>query len=214
MSPLANAPACLASASKVVSGHVSIDANTESTRRRLTKRQADMVRRLTTAAEEELLETGYPDLTVRKVAGRAGVAPATAYTYFSSKNHLVTEVFWRKLQGLADDVDGDLPAQERVIHVLRTVALLMAGEPALASACTTAMLGNDPDVGHLRIRIGAEIRTRLESALGEEFDADVRDALEFAYAGALLQAGMGTTSYERIADALACTVTLIMGGRQ
>ena len=38
-------------------------------------------------------------LTVRNVARRAGVAPATAYTYFASKDHLVAEVFWRRLRG-------------------------------------------------------------------------------------------------------------------
>ena len=36
------------------------------------------------------------------VAKRAGVAPATAYTYFASKEHLVAEVFWRRFVGQAD----------------------------------------------------------------------------------------------------------------
>ena len=51
---------------------------------------------LTEAAVAELIETGYAALTVRNVARRAGVAPATAYTYFASKEHLVAEVFWRR----------------------------------------------------------------------------------------------------------------------
>lgn len=205
--------ACADDLTRVLSGHVSTEVNVESTRRWLTKRQADMVQRLTTAAEQELLQAGYSDLTVRNVAGRAGVVPATAYTYFSSKNHLITELFWRKLQGLPYGVDVSRPTSERVIQVLRDIALLMAGEPQLAAACTTAMLGSDPDVAHLRFRIGGEIRARLESALGQDLDTEVRDALEFAYAGALLQAGMGATSYERIADSLASTAKLIMGER-
>ncbi len=40
-----------------------------------------------------LRESSYADLTVRAVAARAKVAPATAYTYFSSKNHLIAEVY-------------------------------------------------------------------------------------------------------------------------
>ncbi|SNR89482.1 transcriptional regulator, TetR family [Haloechinothrix alba] len=190
---------------------MSNDIAQESTRRRLSPKQADMVRRLTAAAEEELLATGYASLTVRNVAGRAGVAPATAYTYFSSKNHLIAELFWRKLQTLPDGVDESVPPQERVISLLREIALLMAGEPELAAACTSALLGSDPDVALLRIRVGSGIRDRLEEALGEGFDPEVRDALEFAYAGALVQAGMGATSYERIADRLASTAGLIMG---
>ena len=37
---------------------------------------------------------------MRDVAALAGVAPATAYTYFVSKDHLVAEVFWRRLSTL------------------------------------------------------------------------------------------------------------------
>ncbi len=67
----------------------------ESTRRRLTQQQAETVTRLTDAAVEVLNTEGFDGLTVRTVAKLAGVAPATAYTYFSSKSHLVAEVFWR-----------------------------------------------------------------------------------------------------------------------
>ena len=56
-------------------------------------RQEETVRKLVHAALETLRETSYADLTVRTVAARAQVAPATAYTYFSSKNHLVAEVY-------------------------------------------------------------------------------------------------------------------------
>src|SRR6478672_5858664 len=72
----------------------------EPVRRHLSERQADTVARLTDAAVEEVRGTGYEGLTVRNVAKRAGVAPATAYTYFASKDHLVAELFWRRLQQL------------------------------------------------------------------------------------------------------------------
>ena len=49
---------------------------------------------------DEVEEVGYAGLTVRIVARRAGVAPATAYTYFSSKDHLLAEVLWRRMQAL------------------------------------------------------------------------------------------------------------------
>ncbi len=61
---------------------------------------ADTVERLVDATVVEVAEAGFDGLTVRGVARRAGVAPATAYTYFSSKDHLVAEVFWRRLEGL------------------------------------------------------------------------------------------------------------------
>src|SRR5664279_4240068 len=67
----------------------------EATRRRLTARQAEVVMQLV-----EATEVGYAGLTVRTVARRAGVAPATAYTYFGSKDHLLAEVLWRRMQFL------------------------------------------------------------------------------------------------------------------
>jgi AcrR family transcriptional regulator len=186
---------------------------TEPTRRRLTERQADTVRRLTEAAVEEVRATGYEGLTVRNVARKAGVAPATAYTYFTSKNHLITEIFWRRLSALPEPRWSDESPRERVVAVLREIALLVSDEPALAAACTTAMLGHDADVQELRLRIGLAIRRRLTAALGGAASADrevVLNALEFGYAGALVHAGMGYTSYAEIADRLAAVAELIV----
>jgi AcrR family transcriptional regulator len=189
---------------------VSGNLTNESTRRRLSTRQADTVRRLTLAAVEELREAGYAGLTVRNVAARAGVAPATAYTYFSSKNHLIAEVFWRRLQALPPVAGDDSEPAERVVRVLREIALLVSDEPDLAVACTTALLGTDPDVEHLRTRIGLEIRERIEAALGEKRDPAVLNALELAWSGAMVHAGMGYTSYSRVADRLTEAAELIM----
>jgi AcrR family transcriptional regulator len=188
---------------------------TESTRRRLTGRQADTVRRLTEAAVEEVRETGFDGLTVRNVARRAGVAPATAYTYFASKNHLITEVFWRRLTALPPVAPSAEPRRDRVIAVLREITMLVADEPELAAACTAAMLGTDPDVQELRLRIGVTIRRRFKAALsGDATPAPeterVLDALEFAYAGALVHAGMGYTSYAQIADRLTDVAELLL----
>ncbi|MGI5322440.1 TetR/AcrR family transcriptional regulator [Actinomadura nitritigenes] len=189
------------------------EVSTEPPRRRLTPRQADTVRRLTDAAVEEVRDTGYEGLTVRNVARRAGVAPATAYTYFASKNHLITEVFWRRLSALPPvETGADRDVTGRVERVLREIALLVSDEPELAAACTTAMLGTDPDVRELRARVGVAIRTRLRDALGDHDDPAVLGALELAYSGALLHAGMGYTSYTRMADRLAEMARLILPG--
>ena len=59
-----------------------------------------MVLQLVQATSDEIDEVGYAGLTVRSVARRAGVAPATAYNYFSSKDHLLAEVLWRHMQAL------------------------------------------------------------------------------------------------------------------
>ncbi len=193
-----------------MSRHVSRNVNLESTRRRLTERQADTVARLTQAAVDVLREEGFAGLTVRMVAARAGVAPATAYTYFSSKEHLVAEVFWRRLANApATDAEPENRA-DRVVAVLRGIALLMADEPELAAAVTSALLGHDPDVEHLRARIGLDIRNRISVALGADSDPDVLEALELLYAGALVRAGMGYGTYEKLADRLETSARLLL----
>ena len=89
-------------------------AGDDATRRRLSPRQAATVGRLADALLTELATVDYDGLSVRSVARRAGVAPATAYTYFTSKAHLVAEVFWRRLRALPDTpLDPAAPAAAR-----------------------------------------------------------------------------------------------------
>ena len=186
-------------------------------RRHLTERQADTVQRLADAAVDEIRERGYEGLTVRNVARRAGVAGATAYTYFASKDHLVAEVFWRRLQTLPGvRVDRRRSPAARVVGAVRDVSVLVADEPELAAACTTALLARDPDVQRLRDRIGATVHGRLAEALGDDGDATVLQALDLAFSGAMLQAGMGHLAYEELADRMAEVAVLVVdgGGRQ
>ena len=190
---------------------MSSPAFAELPRRRLTERQATTVERLTEAAVDEIRVRGYEGLTVRNVASRAGVAPATAYTYFASKDHLVAEVFWRRLQALpAVRVDRRRGPAARVTDALRDVTQLLAGQPELAAACTTAMLANDADVKHVRDRIGGEIRSRLAAALGDDGDRVALRALELALDGAMVQAGMGHLSYDELPDLLAEVAGLVL----
>ncbi|ORX00576.1 TetR family transcriptional regulator [Mycolicibacillus trivialis] len=183
----------------------------ESTRRRLTAKQADTVDRLGRAAVEVLRREGFSGMTVRLVAAEAGVGAATAYTYFSSKEHLVAEIFWRRLASTPPPPPPDrIGGAEQAVRVLRHIALLVADEPELAGAVTSALLGADPDVEHLRLRVGAEIRRQLSEALGADADPDLVESLELLYAGALLRAGMGYGSYQQIADRLEKSARLLL----
>lgn len=182
----------------------------ESTRRRLTAKQADTIQRLSYAALAVLAREGFGGLTIRLVAAEAGIGAATAYTYFSSKEHLVAEVFWRRLASSTPPPQTDeQPPVERVIAVLRHIALLVADEPEFAGAVTNALLGRDPDVEHLRDRIAREIRRRLVDAVGAEGDSGRVEALELLYTGALVQAGMGYVTYTEIADRLELSARLL-----
>ena len=172
------------------------DGDVEGTRRRLTTRQAEVVASLVAAAEEETEEVGYAGLTVRGVARRAGVATATAYTYFSSKDHLLAEALWRRLDALPEvDVAGAGTSAERVVEVVRELIPFAAERPALRDACTVALVSPSPDVAQLRDRIGALTHRRLLTALGPAVDHRAVRVLEITYSGALLTAGTGHMSF-------------------
>lgn len=180
-------------------------------RRHLSDRQAATVGRLLDAAVEELRAVGYDELSVRNVARRAGVAPATAYNYFASREHLVTEVFWLRLQAHPETrLDRRRTAAHRVGATLSGLALLVADEPELAAACTAAMLSGDPDVKVLRDRIGLEWRRRLQVALDGDAGPDALTALEFAVSGAMLRAGMGHLDYADLPRDLTRTAELVL----
>jgi AcrR family transcriptional regulator len=110
---------------------VSSDGVTTAPERTLSRRprQEETVRRLVHAALETLRESSYADLTVRAVAARAHVAPATAYTYFSSKNHLVAEVYLDLVRHVPLFTDVNETRVSRVQQALRSLALVVADEP-------------------------------------------------------------------------------------
>ncbi|CCM63100.1 conserved hypothetical protein [Candidatus Microthrix parvicella RN1] len=186
-------------------------------RRRLSKQRSLTVDRLTAAAVDELHAVGYAALTVRTVAARSGVAPATAYNYFSCKEHLIAEVFWRRIsaQKEAAEVRRGAAAQ-RATEVLADFALVVSNETELAAACTVALLVDNPEVHELRLKIGRLLHARLVAALAGRDDgaaappAAVR-TLEFVVSGALIEVGTGHLPYDRLRHQLAEATKVILG---
>ena len=180
-------------------------------RRRLSERQAEVMERLVAAAAQEAEERPYAHISVRTIAKRAGVAPATAYTYFSGKDHLLAEVLWRRMQAAPHLLDVNLPLGERVGATARTMGFGTVETRAL-SVCTTALLADGPDVKRVRERIGAEIGRRLAAALGPGVDPSVLGVLQVTYTGALLSAGMGHLPFDAVPALMTEAVALMAKG--
>jgi AcrR family transcriptional regulator len=184
--------------------------STQATRRHLNARQMETVGKLVVAAREELKSAGFAAMTIRTVAARAEVAAATAYTYFSSKNHLVSEIFWRMLSDRPRVTSRKTSPYGRVVEVFNDLGGLMADDAELSSATTIALLSEEPDVRQLRILIGAEINERIAAALGDKRSADVLDALSLAWSGAMLQVGMGHAPVDEMGERLSRVARLLM----
>lgn len=183
-------------------------------RRELNTRQVGTLDKLLAAARTELDEVGHEALTIRTVALRAGVSSATAYNYFASRDHLFAELFWRHL------ATSELPrltgrsSTRRLQQTTRYLAGTIASAPALAAAATKSLLGTDPAVAELRLRLGAVFADRFRTAIGDKVDPKVLDTLLIAFSGALLQTGMGLFTYPELADRLDDVVAVIMKGHQ
>ena len=148
-------------------------------RRHLSERQAEVMERLLAAAAEEAEERPYAEISVRTIARRAGVAPATAYTYFSGKDHLLAEVLWRRMQSSPGLVDLTLSLPDRVADSVRTMGFGSMGSPAVA-VCTEQF---EPLAHMLATRDGRGnlAMTVLPFPLETRPESEVRDIARRAY---------------------------------
>ena len=103
---------------------------TASLRQGLNPRQAETVERLLVAGEAELDEAGPEALTIRTVAQRAGVSPATAYTYLASKHHLFAVLFWRRIVTDPGPAPTGATATERIQAFTRHMAAMLGRSPS------------------------------------------------------------------------------------
>ncbi|MFI7589732.1 TetR/AcrR family transcriptional regulator [Spongisporangium articulatum] len=189
-----------------MSSHVS-----ELTRRRAGDRP-ERVERFCRAAVEELERVGHDRLTIRAVAARAGVSPASAYTWFASKDHLFAHLFHKLLAEAPTILLTGTTARTRLSETIHQLSGLIAGAPAVSAAATQSLLGADPEVARLRPQIGAVFLGRFAAALGEGGDPRVLDAVAFAFFGALLQAGMGELEYAGIGPRLDGVLAVLLDG--
>lgn len=173
----------------------------EAPRRKLAGRRPEMTTKLVDAATRIIAVTGYDGLTVRAVAHAAGVSAASAYNYFASKEHLLAELYSRRLAALPPvTVTATATAGERMRVAVGPVVSAVAEEPELAAGVTTAMLAHDPDVRVLREAVGELMANRLRAALLPVVPEQAVRPLAFMLSGGLLNAGMGYIAYAQVTE--------------
>ncbi|MCV7151568.1 TetR/AcrR family transcriptional regulator [Mycobacterium pyrenivorans] len=99
--------------------------------RRPDRRPRQTIRKVVAAGLFELRETTYAARSMRSVAARAGVSPASAYRYFPSKNALVATIYLDLLSDAPLHVDVNETTKSRVSATMHDMALVGADEPAL-----------------------------------------------------------------------------------
>lgn len=172
-----------------------------STRQVLSKRQAATVDALLGAGMEALHDVGFDSLSLRDVAARAGVTHTTAYTYFTSKEHLVAETYLRLLLALpTPDADQSVPLSVRLVEALRCASEMFNADEAFAEAVLAAMVARDPDLERIRTSIGNEIARRIQVAVGPDADPRMVQGALLLYSGAMMEAGLNYSTFGEVVE--------------
>src|SRR5258708_5961805 len=112
-------------------------------------------RRVLDAMVELVREVPYSTITMRAIAKRAGVSHAEICVYFRSKDAIVAEIYLERLRAAPLIVDVDQSARARIAAQFSQLVMLLADEPGIAAARSSALICGEPSVPRLRQRIAA-----------------------------------------------------------
>jgi AcrR family transcriptional regulator len=176
----------------------------------LSTRQSTTVNALLDAGIAEIRDHGYEKITIRGVARRAGVTHTTAYSYFTSKEHFVSEIHWRQMRSLPPaQMHEGASLWERVQGAFEATTAALAAEPELSRGVLVAIMGDDPDIRRVREMVGKELAHRLMTALAPVEDLELVETLFIAYSGATIVVGTGNQDYMSVMRRLETVVRQI-----
>src|SRR3989338_1577770 len=107
-------------------------------------------------------EHGYRATTLETIAAKAGISKVTLYTYVSSKEELLCQVFERAVEssraGLRQIVGQDLPADEKLRRLIRYQVNLLTSQLPLLTVFFSEESGLPPDMARRGARDQKSIR--------------------------------------------------------
>ena len=170
----------------------------------------ESARRVLNAAVELLREVPYSNITMRSIAKRAGVSHVEVRAHFRSKDAIVAEIYLERLRAAPLIVDVEESARARIVVQFSQLLMLLADEPGLAGACSSALICDEPSVHTSRQRIHAELQRRVRTALRSGAWPEVAETLEFGLIGALVHASCGADTFRQTAEDLASMVAVVL----
>jgi AcrR family transcriptional regulator len=109
------------------------------------------------------------EITMRDIARASGVATATAYTYFASKEHVYAEVYLDGVRALTESVRARPPAgataADRVAALLRRAVRGAAATGDVVQATAISLASSDPVVAGLRPAVDEAFEEWVDLAL-------------------------------------------------
>ena len=170
----------------------------------------ETARRVMNATVELLRDVPYSSITMRSIAKRAGVSHAEIRAHFRSKGAIVAEIYLERLRVAPLIVDVDESARARIAAQFSQLVMLLADEPGLAAACSSALVCDEPSVRASRQRIHGELQRRVRTTLRSGAWPEVAETLEFGLIGALVQTSCGADTFRQTAEDLASVVAVVL----
>jgi AcrR family transcriptional regulator len=170
----------------------------------------DIARRVLAATVDLVREVPYSIITMRSIAKRAGVSHGEICAYFRSKDAIVAEIYLERLRAAPLIVDVEQSARARIAAQFSQLVMLLADEPGVAAACSSALICDEPSVRAIRQRIHAELQRRVRTALRSGAWPEVAETLEFGLLGALVHASLGADTFRQTAEDLASVVAVVL----
>ena len=143
----------------------------------LTPRQQERRDAVVRAAVDLVAEKGVDELQMRAVCERSGVALATVYRYFPSKDQLAAVAFLEWASTLESSVAIQLPEgdpADRLVDVLRRGIRPFRRQPNFAQLMIFVSSSRDPLASETYLRLGTIIRGTMARAI-PDVDEDVRE---------------------------------------
>jgi AcrR family transcriptional regulator len=176
--------------------------------------------RILRAALDALDEGDYERIQPREIAQSAGVALATLYRYFPSKEHLYAQVLvgWAGVRKVVAALPGDAAGDERVRQWMHRVIAAFERQPRMFKVQALLYKSSDPAAKALLRDLAADITASLVREfryLGPGADADAATML-----WAIIDTSLASVAYRgldiaeayRLADTFVDLVTARAGG--
>jgi AcrR family transcriptional regulator len=172
-------------------------------RRRLSAGQQERRQGVIDVASALAEEGGYDAVVMKDVAERSGVALATLYRWFASKDHLLGEVLLAWGARVEADLRADPPrapsGAERILDLVHRLSAVVGTYPRLVSAVTSALLSLDPNVVGQQDGFHEMMVRWIDTALGD-LDVPERDTVIDVLEAVCFSAIVGLISGRRTAD--------------
>jgi TetR/AcrR family transcriptional regulator, cholesterol catabolism regulator len=187
---------------------------------RLSSRQAARRQRLLDSALGLLEERDYERISVREVAESAGVALATLYHYFPSKDHLFAEALVQWASTLGPDVTRrpltGTTAAQRVEGALLRAARAFERRPQLARLLTRFETSDEPFAHEVLARLDSttsDVYLGLLADLPRDEALRVVRVLDAVFDSSLRAWSSGRSTAADLRRSLSDAVGLLLGDR-